>query len=356
MNKEQKKKKTYCSHTQLCILSLPHTVTTAYTTLGALPASGTLSHLPTFSSSALSTTTHPAAAIATAGCTTPATSAKGSVSLPAFVLASAIPPIPGKTVQRIQAGEYVDMRHLLPDNVTLLDKLEGMPQSLLAPRPRLREITSLHTWTSCLLRMIAIQAATDPGRVVEMCAYGCLIIREACTHGGEGWVAYDTLFRQHAAARPGTSWASLDPSIHAATFVAMRSGTGVLCRHCSGSDHQSGHCALAPLHTPLPLSPPTNTHVPSQWPTQRRSDYRSSTSMTAPPRICNSWNRGKCLYGTACSYRHICATCKEAPAHRAKDCDQTPPDSIFRRPYPLLPHPKGSPRGNIGAANSSTSY
>ena len=131
-------------------------------------------------------------------------STKGGVPLP-FVLASAIPPIPGKIVQRIQAGEYVDMCHLLPGNVTLLDKLEGMPQSLLTLRPRHREITSLHTWTSCLLRMIAIQAATDPGHVAEICAYSCLIIREACTHGREGWVAYDTLFRQHAAAHSGTS-------------------------------------------------------------------------------------------------------------------------------------------------------
>ena len=111
--------------------------------------------------------------------------------------------------------------------------------------------------------MIAIQAATDPGCVVEMCTYGCLIIHEVCTHGGEGWVAYDTLFCQHTAAHLSTSWASLDSSIHAATLVVMRSGTGVLCSHYSGSDHQSGHCALASLHTPLPLFPPTNTQVPS---------------------------------------------------------------------------------------------
>ena len=108
------------------------------------------------------------------------------------MLASAIPPIPGKVVQKAKANEFVDLRELLPDNVSLLEKLEGLPMAPGGTRPRLREVSSLLTWCSCILKLIAIQAQ-NPDRVKQMCAYACLVIQEACKHGGDGWSGYDRL-------------------------------------------------------------------------------------------------------------------------------------------------------------------
>ena len=167
-----------------------------------------------------------------------------------------------------------------------------------------------------------------------MCAYGCLIIREARKHGGDGWAAYDAQFRRIAAARPGTPWAALDPSLHASTFLATRTGTGTHCRHCAEADHQSPQCALAPVRaSPSHLSEPAVEPSSSGC---RQEQPRATSRPLPPPQpqpICTSWNRGKCLYHPSCTYRHICATCRRGP-HQAKDCARTPADSIFRRPYP----------------------
>lgn len=154
-----------------------------------------------------------------------------------------------------------------------------------------------------------------------MCAYGCLIIREACKHGGDGWAAYDSQFCQVAAAHPGPSWVALDLSLHASTFLATCTGSGTHCRHCVEANHQSHQCALAPLHTPAPSSPNPPTHA--QY--QQRPIARPPIAGPLNP-ICMSWNRGKHAYHPSCTYRHICATCYRGP-HPAKDCAKTPASS-----------------------------
>ena len=224
------------------------------------------------------------------------------------------------------------MRDFLPDNVALLDKLEGMLYHPGATRPKLREVESILTWSSCLFHMIAIQAAVNPAKVADMCAYGSIVIREAQKHGGEGWQVYDSLFRQHAATRPDISWASLDPSIHAATFLAMRSGTGIHCHHYADSDHQSTACALAPLRAPLPPTLAAGSALSPLPGPMRMQELRSSDQRPMQRPICHSWNRGRCAYAPSCSYRHVCVSCHLGP-HQAKDCSRTPADSIFWRPY-----------------------
>ena len=155
---------------------------------------------------------------------------------------------------------------------------------------------------------------------------------------GRRWCAYDRLFRQHAAAKPDLPWATLDGSIHAATILASRTGTGTHCRLCAESDHLAQECALAPiLNYNQPVRPVHLNQVAYRRP------LLAPTNVTRP--ICNSWNRGKCAYAPVCSYRHICATCQEGQ-HQAKDCALTPMDSIFRRPPPP---PRHGNRGPIGA-------
>ena len=50
----------------------------------------------------------------------------------ALTLSSALPPIPGKVVERIWAGSFVDLKELLPDNVALLQRLQESHAIILA--------------------------------------------------------------------------------------------------------------------------------------------------------------------------------------------------------------------------------
>ena len=100
------------------------------------------------------------------------------------------------------------MRDFLSDNVALLQQLEAFGiQSTVsafpgAPRPRLRDVSTLPSWLYCFLVYMAV--CTGDAHTRSMLAYACLIIREAQRHGGSGWLDYDQVFRQQAA---------LDPSV-----------------------------------------------------------------------------------------------------------------------------------------------
>ena len=50
--------------------------------------------------------------------------------------------------------------------------------------------------------------------------YARLVIREAQLHGGQGWLAYDRVFRQQAALDPSFQWNVLHPAIQASTLFA----------------------------------------------------------------------------------------------------------------------------------------
>ena len=81
------------------------------------------------------------------------------------------------------ANEFIDLRKLLPDNVSLLEKLEGLAAAPGSSRSRLREVSSLLTWCTCILKLIAVQAENGD-KVKHMCAYACLVIQEAHKHKG----------------------------------------------------------------------------------------------------------------------------------------------------------------------------
>jgi hypothetical protein len=130
-----------------------------------------------------------------------------------------------------------------------------------------------------------------------------LIIREARKTSDNGWLTYDRIFRQNAAANPSISWAQLDPSLHQ-SFCSSSSPKA--CSLCNEVDHRASDCA-------------------------KRSSNRPSYPQYSQPRrkVCLSWNSGKCMLPDSCEFFHHCATCRGP--HKAKDCSQTPPDSLFKR-------------------------
>ena len=245
-----------------------------------------------------------------------------------LTLSPASEPLPQKLVEKIRSGQFVEMKELLADNVALTKQLEavqGVPAfHLLGTRgPRLREVSSITSWCYCFLGYMAVRT-TDPDTRDQL-AYAHLLIREANRHGGLGWLDYDRVFRQQAAADPSLRCNTLQPGLQASTILGQRTGHGTFCTLCREVDHSRSQCALTCLQ-PTNQGKPPGDYSSSSW---RRQD---------PPRnICMSWNKGSCTYPGQCSYRHVCAVCQLQ--HKARDCPQvTGVRSSWPRPKGAGPH------------------
>ena len=253
-----------------------------------------------------------------------------------MILASALQPVPARLVRRIRAGEFVEMRDLLSDNVALHDQLEAIQGPLVNAvtpgtlRPRVREVPSLISWVFCYLAYVAVRVNDDAAR--DLITYCRLIVREALRHGGQGWQEYDRSFRAQAAIDPSIRWNVLLPDLQAATILGQRAAGGSCCSLCRGVDHSPSQCALSPLQQPLMPPQPANLTVP--W-----SNNTRRAGQSKPWPICTSWNRGRCTYPGSCTFRHVCITCGQR--HQARECKDTPHDSPFKRG---LPNP-GTPSG-----------
>lgn len=242
---------------------------------------------------------------------------------PGMILSPASDPVPANLVNRIQSGQFIDMRDLLADNIALINQLSSLSGLVSLPlttvhQTRMREIPSLASWLYCFNAYIAVRT-TDP-LTRQMLAYSRLIIREALRHGGSGWMEYDRVFRRQLAIDPSIPWNSLQPSLLAATVVSQPgvSQSGLFCSLCRESDHSSSACALSSMQQA------TYTTRPSQaMPVGVRPPRRPESALN----ICVNWNKGRCRR-SRCTYRHICATCQHD--HRAKDCAETPADSEYK--------------------------
>ena len=218
---------------------------------------------------------------------------------PGLVLSPAAEPLPRRLVEKIVSRQFVEMKELLSDNISLLSHLETV-QGLTSlelfggRRPRMREVTSLPMWCFLLPWVCG-------GSSRNMLAYGRLLIREANRHDGQGWMDYDQAFRQQVAVDPSLPWNTLHPGLQAATILGQHSGQGqgLFCTLCRGSDHSgfSVHCCACShqlLHKQqtrhsgdvLKLtfaSPGTKGHV--------RFQESTATGISVPPARCSTRQR-----------------------------------------------------------------
>ena len=249
---------------------------------------------------------------------------QGAPHLPAvpsgLILSPADVPFPRKLVEKVIARQFVDMRELLPDNISLLHRLESVqgpiPVQTLGPtRPRLRNVTTISTWVYCFLGYMAI-LTTDP-RTRDQLAYARLIIREAQRHGGRGWLDYGRAFRQQAAVDPSIRWNTLFPGLQASTILGQtNSQASTFCTLCRGADHVQSQCALAYLY-PQPMRASAQVRQTSNRPARRAEN------------ICKSWNKGACIFPNTCTYRHVCMM--HQLHHMARDCPKTPQNSFYKQ-------------------------
>ena len=109
-----------------------------------------------------------------------------------------LPPIPGKIVAKIIQWEYayVDMWELLPEFWSNPTGVEGAPR-LEQMKAKSQQITM---WTQCFALYVSVIAKEYPECVSELMAYMCTIIRASQEYENSAWVAYDSAYRQQAAA------------------------------------------------------------------------------------------------------------------------------------------------------------
>ncbi len=241
-----------------------------------------------------------------------------------MILSPASSPIPFRLVQRIQSGEFVEMRDLMADNISLhtqLEDLHGAGSLASTPigfRPRLREVTSLSSWMFCFATYMAVRTRDPTTR--DMLAYCRLIIREALRHGGNTWQDYDRAFRRQAAIDSTLPWNTLLPGLQAATLSGPGSNRGgALCTICREPDHTASQCALAIMQQPLLSSQYNFSRNPARPP------HRPESAQN----ICASWNRGPCAFPGVCTYKHECAVCHLD--HKGITCPTAPEGSVYYR-------------------------
>ena len=186
------------------------------------------------------------------------TSAVGASAQSGLIPSPAAAPIPANLVQRIQSGQFIEMRDLLADNIALLNQLSSLQGTVplplaIASRTCLREVPSLASWLYCFNTYIAVRTSDPVAR--DMLSYSRFLIREALRHGGSGWLEYDWVFRRQMAINPLLSWNTVEPGLQAATIFSQGPSLGTFCSLCRECDHSSSQCALAPIQQPILSNP-----------------------------------------------------------------------------------------------------
>ncbi len=303
---------------------------------------GSLGLIPVFS---LASTTVPSATIASFGPsapvvthTTPATSVlpptnwaallaqqltPGAMPQPSralpLILSPALPPIPGKLVEKIRKGENPDLKDMLSDNIALAKRLNEAHQAYPSPLhsgSKFREVTDPLSWVFCFLNFMAVKSEDPETR--GLIAYAQIVLDLARKHGGTGWLAYDTHFRAQLFAGGPFKWNEINPSLLASAVLGNpQLGEGAQsCTRCMAADHSASVCAVSSLDPP-----PRPAHLVPNRPSPVRQaswPYSPTQPRAGVEEPCRRYNKGLCS-ARSCRYEHYCNTCFKG-AHPAIDC------------------------------------
>uniref|UniRef100_A0A1X7TPK0 Uncharacterized protein n=1 Tax=Amphimedon queenslandica TaxID=400682 RepID=A0A1X7TPK0_AMPQE len=115
-------------------------------------------------------------ATTTATATVPSSSAKES---PGVIMSPSLPPIPGKVIDNVRAGLFVDLKEMIPDNAALTKQILETESNA---GSKLRELKDPLSWAFYFLDFLAI-SVPDKG-AEKLAAYGQIVIPLAQKHGG----------------------------------------------------------------------------------------------------------------------------------------------------------------------------
>ena len=104
-------------------------------------------------------------------------------------IGAGLPPVPQKLVERIQAGEYVDMVELLPDRLGAHGSSPAKEEKG-SKQPK-RQITSIAEWVQCFGVFMAVVVSKSPDRIIDLLGHQSIIVEASREYEGDNWLGYD---------------------------------------------------------------------------------------------------------------------------------------------------------------------
>ena len=154
----------------------------------------------------------------------------------------ALPPVPKKLAEKIQAWEFVEMSELLPEFWSQRGEDKEMSQKAGTSRCK-RPVTELNAWLQCFAVYVAVLSAKHPEAIPELLAYMVAIIRACEDFAGLAWVRYDSAYRRQAAASGNRTWSRINPSLFSLCFTG-KALTAKRCDLCLATSHSTKECSL----------------------------------------------------------------------------------------------------------------
>jgi len=228
-----------------------------------------------------------------------------------------LPSLPKKCVEKILAGEFIDLADLPPAK----GKVKAIPnaaegQIVVVQAADLMEhrklIPDFTTWVQCFNIYTAVVISKEPERAKNLLAYMSLIAKCSLKFEWPSWAVYDLNFRQDAADSGLKDWSKVEPSTYAQCFTGASISQENWCRRCHSIDHVTDTCPIKPGATARKRE---SRPFPSPMPTKKRPSYHSR------PETCkkfNTYNRD-CRFGDMCMYQHKCEGCGE-PGYPVSRC------------------------------------
>ena len=162
-----------------------------------------------------------------------------------------LPSLPKKCVDKILAGEFIDLADLPPAK----GKVKAIPnasdgQIVVVQAADLMEhrklIPDFATWVQCFNIYAVVVISKEPERAKNLLAYMSLIAKCSLKFEWPSWAAYDLNFRQDAADSGLKDWSK---SMYAQCFTGASISQENWCRWCHSIDHVTDTRPIKPSTT-----------------------------------------------------------------------------------------------------------
>jgi hypothetical protein len=216
--------------------------------------------------------------------------------------------------EKIYAGEYIDFKLLLKENLLAAD--EGDENNMAIDRktgtlrfttgPKVK-LNSIERWLDAYEMFMSVAITAFPAKAQQYIAYQGIVRHAASHYMGGGFLRYDEAFRKLASANSSLSWAEMDNQLWMMTFHGRSKPT---CNNCMSPAHLQKECPLNPTTAVLPWRPSYNAAQTSTVSQARRPGQ--STFRQGNNKFCYQFNekQGCSFPDGKCRFKHVCAACQ----------------------------------------------